>query len=51
MHDSALKGGVDADAGVVKLGDAEVQRLRRTTPELLAKHCALMLETLAPATN
>ena len=51
VHDSAAKGGVDADAGVAKLGDAEVERLRKTTPELLARHCALMLETLAPTPN
>ncbi|MEP6504768.1 MAG: hypothetical protein ABJD97_15620 [Betaproteobacteria bacterium] len=51
VHDSAAKGGVDADAGVLKLGDAEVERLRKTTPELLAKHCALLLETLAPPAN
>jgi hypothetical protein len=51
VHDSAAKGGVDADAGAVKLGDAEVERLRKTTPELLAKHCQLMLESLAPPAN
>lgn len=49
MHASAAKGGVDADAGMAKLGVAEVERLRRTTPELLARHCQLMLESMAPA--
>ena len=51
MHDSAAKGGVDADAGMAKVGDQEVERLRKTTPELLARHCALLLETLAPTAN
>lgn len=51
MHESAAKGGVDADAGMAKVGDQEVERLRKTTPELLAHHCQLILETLAPAAN
>jgi hypothetical protein len=51
IHDSAAKGGVDADAGMAKLGDAEVERLRKTTPELLARHCQLILESMAPPSN
>ena len=51
VRDSAAKGGVDADAGAARLGDAEVERLRKTTPELLARHCELMLESLAPPSN
>ncbi len=49
VHDSAARGGVNADAGAARLGDAEVERLHKTTPELLARHCELILETLAPA--
>ena len=48
IHDSAAKGGVDADAGMAKLADAEVDRLRKTTLEKLANHCQLMLESMAP---
>ena len=48
VHDSAAKGGVDADAGMAKLGDAEVARLSKTSLELLAKHCQLILESMAP---
>jgi hypothetical protein len=48
MHEAAAKGGVDADAGMAKLGDAEVERLRKTTLELLAHHCQLILESMAP---
>ena len=48
VHDSAAKGGVDADAGMAKLADADVERLRKTSLELLARHCDLMLESMAP---
>ena len=48
IHESAAKGGIDADAGMVKLGDAEVARLRKTSLELLAHHCQLILESMAP---
>jgi hypothetical protein len=51
MHDSAAKGGVDADAGMAKVGDQEVERLRKTTLELLAHHCQLILESMAPPAN
>jgi hypothetical protein len=51
MHESATKGGVDADAGMAKLGELEVQRLRKTSLELLARHCQLMLESMAPPVN
>ena len=48
VHEQAAKGGIDADAGLARLADADVERLHRTSPELLAKHCQLMLESLAP---
>lgn len=48
IHEQANKGGVDADAGMAKLADADVLRLRKTSLELLARHCQLMLESLAP---
>jgi hypothetical protein len=48
IHDQAAKGGVDADAGMATLAEADVERLRRITPELLARHCELMLESMAP---
>ena len=52
IHDQAKVGGVDADAGMSKLADADVERLRKTSLELLARHCQLMLESMAPpATN
>jgi hypothetical protein len=51
VHDSAAKGGVDADAGMAKLADADVERLRKTSLELLARHCDLMLESMAPPAN
>jgi hypothetical protein len=52
IHDQAKVGGVDADAGMAKLADADVERLRKTSLELLARHCQLMLESMAPpATN
>jgi hypothetical protein len=52
IHEQAKVGGVDADAGMAKLADADVERLRKTTLELLARHCQLMLESMAPpATN
>jgi len=35
-----------------KLADADVERLRKTSAELLARHCQLMLDSLAaPAAN
>jgi len=48
IHEQAAKGGVDADAGMAKLVDADVERLRKTSIELLAHHCQLMLESMAP---
>jgi hypothetical protein len=48
IHEQASKGGVDADAGMAKLADADVERLRKTSTELLARHCQLMLESMAP---
>ena len=48
IHDQAKVGGVDADAGMNKLADADSERLRKTTLELLARHCQLMLESMAP---
>jgi hypothetical protein len=52
IHEQAAKGGVNADEGMGKLADADVERLRKTSPELLARHCQLMLDSLAaPAAN
>jgi hypothetical protein len=51
VHESAAKGGVDADAGMAKLADVDVVRLRKTSLELLAHHCDLMLESMAPPVN
>jgi len=48
IHQQAKVGGVDADAGMAKLGDADSDRLRKTSIELLARHCQLMLESMAP---
>jgi hypothetical protein len=48
IHEQASKGGVDADSGMAKLADADVERLRKTSMELLARHCQLMLESMAP---
>lgn len=48
IHDQARVGGVDADAGMNKLAEADVQRLRKTSIEMLARHCQLMLESMAP---
>ena len=48
IHDEARQGGVDADAGMAKLADADAERLRKTSVELLARHCQLMLESMAP---
>ena len=31
IHEQAAKGGVDADAGMAKLADADVERLRKTS--------------------
>ena len=52
IHDQAKAGGVDADAGMAKLAAADVERLHKTSLELLVRHCQLMLESMAPpATN
>jgi len=51
IHEQARKGGVDADAGMVKLAGEDVERLRKTSLELLAHHCQLMLESMAPPAN
>ena len=48
IHEQAAKGHVDADAGMNTLADADVERLRKTSIELLAHHCQLMLESMAP---
>jgi hypothetical protein len=48
IHDQAKVGGVDADAGMRKLADADVERLRKTSLDLLTHHCQLMLDSLAP---
>ena len=48
IHDKAKAGGVDADAGMNELGKADIDRLRRTSIEMLAKHCQLILESMAP---
>ena len=48
IHDQAKVGGVDADAGMNRLADADVERLHKTSLELLARHCQLMLESMAP---
>jgi len=47
IHDQA-KGKVDVDDGLAKLADQDVERLHKTSIEKLAKHCDLMLESLAP---
>jgi len=49
IREQATRGGVDADAGMNKLADADVERLRKTSLELLQRHCQLMLDSLAPA--
>ena len=52
VHEQARVGGVDADAGMNKLADADAERLRKTSLELLVRHCQLMLYSMAPpATN
>jgi len=48
IHQQAAKGGVNADEGMNRLADADVERLRKTSLELLVRHCQLMLESLAP---
>ncbi len=48
IHDQARAGGVDADAGMDKLGQADIERLRKTSIEMLTKHCDLILESMAP---
>jgi hypothetical protein len=48
IHDQAKVGGVDADAGMNKLADADFERLGKTTIEKLANHCQLILESMAP---
>jgi len=47
IHEQAARGGVDADEGMARLADADVERLRKTSLELLVRHCQLMLESLA----
>jgi hypothetical protein len=39
---------VNVDDGLAKLADQDVERLRKTSIEKLAKHCDLLLESLAP---
>jgi len=51
IHQQAAKGGVNADEGMSKLADADVERLRKTSLELLVRHCQLMLDSLAPPTT
>ena len=52
IHDQARVGGVDADAGMNKLAEPDIERLRKTSIEMLARHCQLILESMAPpATN
>ena len=48
IHDKAKAGGVDADAGMNELGKADIDRLRKTSIEMLARHCQLILESMAP---
>jgi hypothetical protein len=48
IHEQAAKGGVNADDGMNKLADADVERLHKTSLELLVRHCQLMLDSLAP---
>ena len=48
IHEQARVGGVDADAGMDKLAQADIERLRKTSIEMLAKHCQLILESMAP---
>ena len=48
IHEQARVGGVDADAGMNTLAEADSERLRKTSLELLARHCQLMLESMAP---
>ncbi len=48
VHEKARAGGVDADAGMNELGKADIDRLRKTSVEMLAKHCQLILESMAP---
>lgn len=48
IHAKAKAGGVDADAGMNKLADADFERLHKTTLEKLANHCQLILESMAP---
>lgn len=48
IHDQAKAGGVDADAGMRKLAEPDIERLRKTSIEMLARHCQLILESMAP---
>jgi len=48
IHDQARAGGVDADAGMDKLAQPDIERLRKTSIEMLARHCQLILESMAP---
>ncbi len=51
IHELAKVGGVDADTSRAKRAVADVERLRKTTLELLARHCQLILESPAPPTT
>jgi hypothetical protein len=48
IREQAAKGGVNADEGMARLADADVERLRKTSLDLLVRHCQLMLDSLAP---
>ena len=48
IHEQAARNKVDADDGLAKLADLDAERLRKTSIEKLARHCDLMLESLAP---
>jgi hypothetical protein len=49
IREQAARGGVNADEGMARLADADVERLRKISLELLTRHCRLMLESLTPA--
>ncbi len=48
LHEQASKGGVNADEGTARLAEQDVERLRKTSLELLARHCQLIIDSLAP---
>ena len=48
IREQGAKGGVNADEGMARLAGADVERLRKTSLELLVRHCQLMLDSLAP---